>query len=85
MRVNDSDSVALVWIRPDQQATTIRALRTRETELRRSRDEYQDLFDGIGDAVLVHARPLEDESTEAVTPRRRAGILLIKGARRPRS
>jgi len=37
-----------------RQATTIRALRTREAELRRSRDEYQDLFDGIGDAVLVH-------------------------------
>ena len=37
-----------------RQATTIRALRAREAELRRSRDEYQDLFDGVGDTVLVH-------------------------------
>jgi PAS domain S-box-containing protein len=44
----------LVGLFAARQATTIRALRTRETELRRSRDEYQDLFDGIGDAVLVH-------------------------------
>jgi PAS domain S-box-containing protein len=44
----------LVGLFAARQATTIRALRTREAELRRSRDEYQDLFDGIGDAVLVH-------------------------------
>ncbi|AXG06167.1 PAS domain S-box protein [Haloplanus rubicundus] len=44
----------LVGLFTARQATTIRALRTREAELRRSRDEYQDLFDGIGDAVLVH-------------------------------
>ncbi|MFB6195399.1 MAG: nitrogen regulation protein NR(II) [Haloplanus sp.] len=35
-------------------AATIRTLRTREAELRRSRDEFRTLFDGVGDAVLVH-------------------------------
>jgi PAS domain S-box-containing protein len=44
----------LVGIFAARQATTIRTLRTREVALRRSRDEYQDLFDGIGDTVLVH-------------------------------
>ena len=44
----------LVGLFTASQATTIRALRTREAELRRSRDEYRDLFDGIGDVVLVH-------------------------------
>lgn len=44
----------LVGIFAARQATTIRTLRTREAALRRSRDEYQDLFDGIGDTVLVH-------------------------------
>jgi len=44
----------LVGLFAARQETTIRTLRTRETALRRSRDEYQDLFDGIGDAVLVH-------------------------------
>jgi len=44
----------LVGLFTARQATTIRTLRTREAELRRSRDEYQDLFDGIGDTVLVH-------------------------------
>jgi len=44
----------LVGLFAARQATTIRALRVRETALRRSRDEYQDLFDGIGDTVLVH-------------------------------
>lgn len=37
-----------------KQAATIRTLRTHEAELRRSRDEFHDLFDGIGDTVLVH-------------------------------
>lgn len=37
----------LVGLFAAQQATTIQALR-------RSRDEYHDLFDGIGDTVLVH-------------------------------
>jgi len=37
----------LVGLFAARQATTIRALR-------RSRDEYQDLFDGVGDTVLVH-------------------------------
>jgi PAS domain S-box-containing protein len=37
----------LVGLFAARQSTTIRALR-------RSRDEYQDLFDGVGDAVLVH-------------------------------
>jgi PAS domain S-box-containing protein len=44
----------LVGLFAARQAATIRELRTREAELRRSRDEYQDLFDGVGDAVLVH-------------------------------
>jgi len=44
----------LVGLFAARQASTIRALRTREADLRRSRDEYQDLFDGIGDTVLVH-------------------------------
>jgi len=44
----------LVGLFTARQAATIRTLRVREAELRRSRDEYQDLFDGIGDAVLVH-------------------------------
>ncbi|AZH24677.1 two-component system sensor histidine kinase NtrB [Haloplanus aerogenes] len=44
----------LVGLFAAKQATTIRTLRTREVSLRRSRDEYQDLFDGIGDTVLVH-------------------------------
>jgi PAS domain S-box-containing protein len=44
----------LVGLFGARQATTIGTLRTREAALRRSRDEYQDLFDGIGDAVLVH-------------------------------
>ena len=44
----------LVGLFAAKQATTIRALRAREAALRRSRDEYLDLFDGIGDAVLVH-------------------------------
>jgi PAS domain S-box-containing protein len=44
----------LVGLFASRQATTIRTLRTREAALRRSRDEYQDLFDGIGDTVLVH-------------------------------
>jgi PAS domain S-box-containing protein len=44
----------LVGLFAAKQATAIRTLRSREAELRRSRDEYQDLFDGIGDAVLVH-------------------------------
>jgi len=44
----------LVGLFAARQATTIRTLRTREAALRRSRDEYQDLFDGIGDTVLVH-------------------------------
>ena len=37
----------LVGLFTARQATTIRALR-------RSRDEYHDLFDGVGDTVLVH-------------------------------
>ena len=37
----------LVGLFAARQATTIRALR-------RSRDEYHDLFDGVGDTVLVH-------------------------------
>jgi PAS domain S-box-containing protein len=35
-------------------AATIRTLRDREAALRHSRDEYRDLFDGVGDAVIVH-------------------------------
>ncbi|WP_435069264.1 sensor histidine kinase [Haloplanus sp. C73] len=44
----------LVGLFAAQQATTIRTLRAREADLRQSRDEYLDLFDGIGDTVLVH-------------------------------
>jgi PAS domain S-box-containing protein len=44
----------LVGLFAARQAATIRTLRDREAALRRSRDEYQDLFDGIGDTVLVH-------------------------------
>ncbi|WP_338741415.1 PAS domain-containing sensor histidine kinase [Haloplanus salilacus] len=35
-------------------AATTWTLRTRTAQLRRSRDEYRELFDGIGDAVVVH-------------------------------
>jgi len=44
----------LVGLFAARQAATIRTLRAREAALRRSRDEYQDLFDGTGDTVLVH-------------------------------
>ena len=44
----------LVGLFAARQATTIEALRSREAALRQSRDEYLDLFDGIGDTVLVH-------------------------------
>jgi PAS domain S-box-containing protein len=44
----------LVGLFAARQASTIRQLRRRESDLRRSRDEYRQLFDGVGDAVLVH-------------------------------
>jgi PAS domain S-box-containing protein len=44
----------LVGLFAATQAATIRRLRSREQALRRSRDEYQDLFDSVGDTVLVH-------------------------------
>ncbi|MFB6103223.1 MAG: ATP-binding protein [Haloplanus sp.] len=37
-----------------KQAAAIRTLRAREARLQHSRDEYRDLFDGVGDTVLVH-------------------------------
>jgi PAS domain S-box-containing protein len=45
---------AVVGLFTARQSSTIRQLRERERDLRQSRDEYRDLFDGIGDAVLVH-------------------------------